>query len=787
MATSKKNSDLENEENIFIELFNKYLPYWPLFAILSIISLALTFVYLHYAIPTYETTATILVKDEKKGVDDSNLMEQLNLFGSKKLVENEIEVIRSRTLFHKVVDNLYLYAPIQKEQRFNSLPAYTYSPVAIEARYPDSLIQTGKKSFSYLPNEQAVLLGNRKIPLNTWFQDTSGNKLRFIINPNYDRSQINNPYFYSVLNPKLLVDALIRRIKILQATKLSSVIDLSLTDAIPKRGEDILNDLINEYNRAAVEDKNMLASNTLRFINDHLASVAGELDSVETGIQKFKTQEKIVDISAQGEQYLESVTANQAKLSEVSVQIAVLDQVEKYVESKSDQPGIVPSTFGITDPVLMQLVGKLYDLEIQYEGLKKTTAENNPILVAAKNEIERIKPSVLENIRSQRRNLEAGKNNLTATSEGYSSLLLTIPKKEKRLMEISRQQIIKNNIYTYLLQKREETALTYYSTIADTRIVDHAETSLQPVSPKKLKMLMMAIGLALLVTIGYITIREGFNRFVIFRSDIENYTDTPIIGEISFIPSAGALVVEDGGRSISGEQFRQVRSSLAYIGINSRKKRLLITSTISGEGKSFITANLGLSLAVADKKVVLIELDLRKPKLSKIFNISREVGITNYLVGNKEPDQIIKKTTQSKNLFIIPSGAIPPNPSELILNGKLEELLKYLDDVFDYIIIDTTPVAPVADAYILSPFCDATLYVVRHAVTPKHFIKRLDENLKVRGLNNLAIIFNGIKKRGISGNGYGYGYASSYDGYYMEETEKRTIIDRLLRRSKSLS
>jgi len=241
-------------------------------------------------------------------------------------------------------------------------------------------------------------------------------------------------------------------------------------------------------------------------------------------------------------------------------------------------------------------------------------------------------------------------------------------------------------------------------------------------------------------------------------------------------------VVSSGRRTIIAEQFRQLRTSMAYIGINSRKKKILITSTISGEGKSFIAANLAVSLALTDKKVVLLELDLRKPRISQMFNVSREIGITNYFIGNKDADHIIKRTEVSPNLFIIPSGAIPPNPSELILNGRLDELLQYLDTIFDYILIDTAPVAPVTDAYILSPLCDATIYVVRHKMTPKGYIKMLDDNVKVRGLKNLAIVFNGVKNRGMGGikYGYGYGYGKEYGyGYNESEVKKSKKKDKV--------
>jgi len=774
MQVTNKSFYEEEEGNLFSQVLFKYLPYWPLFLVLLVLSGSAAYVYLHYAVPVYETAATVMVKDEKKGLDDSNLMEQLNLFGSKKLVENEIEVIQSRTLMREVVKNLDLYAPITQEGRIKSRSAYLTSPVVIQVRNPDSLVERHKVYFTFDSANREVVVAGQKYPLGSWVSTPYGN-LRFLTNPNYVAADKTRPLYFSLINVRAISDELLAGLKVTQATKLSSVIDLKIKDAIPKRGEDILNGLIGEYNKAGINDKNALAANTLRFINERLGLISNELDSVEHGIQKYKTQEGIVDISAQGQLYLNNVGANDQKLSEMNVQLAVLDQVERYVQSKSNEAGIVPSTFGVDDPVLGQLLQKLYDLEIKYEGLSKTTAENNPVLISIRHEMEKIKPSIMENVQSLRRNLTAGRGNLLNTSNSYASILRTLPAKERKLVEISRQQGIKNSIYSFLLQKREETALTFSSAIADTRIIDAAATTVMPVAPKPILIWALAVLAALGLGAGIIAIREGLNQRIVFRSEIEKFTTVPVVGEIMYAPAHDELVVTQGKRSVIAEQFKQLRTSLAYIGINSRKKKILVTSTISGEGKSFVTANLAVSLALTDKKVVLLELDLRKPNVAHLFNVSREVGLTNYFIGNKDADHIIKRTDVSPNLFVIPSGAIPPNPSELILNGKLDELLQYLETIFDYILIDTAPTAPVTDAYILSPLCDATIYVVRHKVTPKGYIKMLDENMKVRGLKNLAIVFNGVKNRGVGGinYGYGYGYGKEYGYGYGEEKKSK--------------
>lgn len=778
MQVTQKRGIEDKENNLISELLFKYLPYWPLFLVLFVVFGAGAWLYLHYATPIYEASATILVKDEKKGVDDANLMEQLDLFGSKKLVENEIEVIRSRMLMHEVVENLSLYAPVMEEASFKARSAYLSSPIAIQALKPDSIQidedKENKTYFTYDDSKKEVVIGNRHYPLNTWVPEGL-NVLRFVPNAYYTPSkEKQKKLYFSLLSAKVVTDGMMNAVKVTQATKLASVINLKIRDAVPRRGEDVLNGLIAAYNRAAINDKNALAFNTLKFINERLKLVTSELDSVESGIQKYKTREGIVDISAQGQQYLESVGLNDQKLSEVNVQLAVLDQVEKSL-TQSNQPGIVPTTLGVDNPALASLLGKLYELEVQYEGLQKTTAENNPLLISLRNEIDKIKPNVLANVRLQRQNLEAGKANLTGTSNQYAAILNRLPQKERGLVQISRQQTIKNGIYSFLLQKREETALSYNSAVSDTRIVDDGQSGIKPVSPKHMLVYLIAMVGAFGAGAAFVAIREVFNQQIVFRSEIEQYTSIPVIGEIMMGDKETPFVIEEGGRSVIAEQFRQLRTSLAYIGINTRKKKILVTSTIAGEGKSFISVNIATSLAMTNKKVVLLEMDLRRPALSPIFNMSRQIGLTNYFVGDKDADHIIKSTTVNPNLFFIPSGAIPPNPSELIMNGRMDELLKYLETIFDYIVIDTAPVSPVTDAYLLSPMCDATLYVVRHGVTPKASIKVLDANMLVRPLKNVAIIFNGVRNRGFGQYGYGYGYGYSHGGnygYFADKTEK---------------
>ena len=366
---------------------------------------------------------------------------------------------------------------------------------------------------------------------------------------------------------------------------------------------------------------------------------------------------------------------------------------------------------------------------------------------------------------------------MNSTNSSYSAVLQSIPQKEKDLVEITREHNIKTNTYNFLLEKHEETKLSHLSNAtSDSRIIDKAESSLGPVSPNRKLIYIASIVLALGLAIGLITINELFKRTILYRQEIEAYTSIPVIGEIVYGKSKEPLVIGHGKRTFIAEQFRNLRTTLPYIGLNGERKKLQVTSSVSGEGKSFIVANLGVGLALAGKKVVVLEFDLSDPTLCDKLNVTTiNKGLTDYLTGEAEPADIIQQTPVHENLSVIPAGWLPENPSELIMSEKVPALLKYLSGIFDYIIIDTAPIGLLSDAYVLSPYCDATLYVVRHNHTRKVSIQRLDENNKINELKNMAIVFNGIRSRGFGNNGYGYGYRY---GYIQKEKRKRKFLNR---------
>lgn len=752
----------QNDDTQLTSLLAGYLSYWPVLLICLGLAFTAAYFYLRYTPEKYEATATILIKDKKKGAEDTKELEEMNMIGTQKIIENEVEVLHSRSIMDSVVKKLRLYAKISQEGKIKVEPGYLSCPVAIEAFNPDSLKSADKVYIKYNPDNKTVILNNSfSCHLNEWANTPYG-KLRFITNPRYRPSYNTKPFYFDLRRTSIITDGLLGGLKVEIVSKLSSVLNLRYSDELPEKAEDVLNSVIDYYNIAAVDEKNILIKNTLASIEKRLAAVSADLDSIERKKQQYKSSNNAIDLDRQSSAYLEMLGRNSQEAGQVNVQLSVLDQLEKYVASSDNNEVLAPASLGINDQSLNQMVDNLNRSQLEYDRLKKTVAENNPILVSLREQINKVKPNIITHIQNQRKNLELSRNNLTSSVGRYNSMLNYIPQQEKQLLEISRDQQIKSAIYQFLLQKREESELSYANTLSDYKTVSSARSNRQPVSPKRMLVYIVAGFLGLFVPIMFITAKEMFNNKILYRKEIEELTEIPVIGEIAYSKSKNPLVIEQGKRSFIAEEFRKIRVSLLFLGIDAYHKKILVTSSLPEEGKSFVAANLALSLAMTGKKVALVDLDLHNPSLSSLFSLNEKAGVSDYLIGEKDIHEIINEVPQNENLSFITSGNLQPDASELLENGKVQQLISYLEGVYDLVIIDTAPVVLITDAYMLSACCDATLYVVRHKYTPKMVVKRIDENNKVNPLKNPAIIFNGVKTRGFFKNNYGYGYDYVY-------------------------
>lgn len=767
LKTTKK------EKDVLRDFIYRYMPYWPLFVLLLILCFGLAFAYINITNPVYEVSANVLITDEKKGADETKILESLNVYTPSKIVDNELDVISSRDLLKDVVYNLRLYAPVFQKNTLSTQSAYVSSPVKVEMNKPDSLLEMDRVDFVYNKGKNTVSMDGKEYPVNTWLKMPFG-EMRFIKNTE-QTVEPAGPLYFTLIDPKKVVDNLHINLKVAPSSKLSSVINLSINDEVPQRAKDILNFLIQDYNDAGNREKNKITANTLAFIEGRIKYVVSDLDSIDRDLMNYRTQNGVIDLSEQGKVYLQNVGANDEKLTDVNMQLSMLDEVERYITSKKDNLdlGLVPSVPAITggerDFLLTSLLQKLYDTQVQYERLKKSLPEDNTQMIALRSDIEKMRPAILENIQNQRKNLLASRANLSSSSGQFSSLLQGIPKKEKKLIDITRQQAIKNDAYSFLLQKREETALAYASTFDDSRTIEHAVASVQPVSPKKLLVFLTAFVMAFLLGFAYINFKEKLTNKILFRSDIEQLTSIPVLAEIVKVRGKNPLVTKS--KSISFiEQFRQLRALLIMKHRLARHNKIMVTSTIASEGKSFVSNNLALSIANSGKKVALVDFDLRNPKTSAFYNLLDKPGIADYLEKNNEMnlDQIIY-SSDNKKLFVIPAGNSDINPTELLLNGNLNGLFQALSDQFDFIIVDTCPTDPVIDAFILAEHCNTTLFIIRHGFTKKPMIEQLDESYKMNAFKDISIVFNGIKPRGFIRKKYGVGYGYGTREVYGKE------------------
>lgn len=766
------NSKNGTEDSIVRSIIQTFYPFWPLFLILILGCLLAAWGYLKLATPIYEASASIMIKDEQKGVDDSRIVESMNPFDSKKIVENEIEVLQSRDLMNAVVRSLYLYAPVYEDMGMKSKSAYNSSPIRIMVQEPDRIQIPNEKpekfSLNYDADKEEVIISGKRYVLNEWVEISNGQTVKFIRNDRRNATAGNSLYF-NLINPKLISEGLVKDLDLKVTNKLSSVVNLSIKDAVPERAEDILDHLIQEYNKKIIEDKKELAHNTLAFIEARIENVEKDLDQLENNIEDYRSSAGVIDLSEQGRLYLQDVGENDRQITELELQLAVLNNVENYVISKGSTGGIVPSTLGINDPTLSQLIERLYNLEVEYERLRRTTAENNPVLSSISNQIEKIRPGILENVNSQRQNLQSRLNNLNSNNRRFNSTLSNIPGKERTLLEITRSQTIKNDLFSYLLQKREETALSNIPTNENSGIVNRAEASMVPVSPKPLFTYLIAFSFAMVLGIGIVKGKEVLGGSILFRSEIEKYTHIPIIAEIFNIKVPNAKKFEKPKEFILIEQFRQLGARLGLYRRNVELRRILVTSGISGEGKSFVSSNLAYSFAQSGKKVVLIDMDFRKPYVSELFDLSSSQGTIGYLKNEVDYEEIIHPSGVHPNLFVVSTGARGDDYAELLLNGKIENLMELLSQNFEYVIMDSAPINVLAEVNLLAEYSDKTLYVIRHGHTSKEAVKRLDDSESLQSLKNVSIVFNGVKTRGMVKTEYGYGYDLKHIDAYANQ------------------
>jgi tyrosine-protein kinase Etk/Wzc len=750
---------------------NRFLYYWPLFLLTLLTAVGLAYLYVRAQNPTYEVKATLLIQDEKKSPDQQSALKELNLSNSTKIIENEIEILKSNALVSRVVSDLDLAVVYTMDDKLRKEDLYNTTPVKF------TLIQ-GNKNFEpeelliTIKDQHTFLLATGEHSEQEYaFDKTFRNKFgTWKLSPNSNIGQYAGiPIHIQVNNPQQTAILYQNRIDVSLLNKLSTAVVISLKDQHPQRGIDVLNQLIISYNEAAKAQKNEETKNTISFIDQRLAALSEELTEAEKGIEGFKSSRGITDLSADSKISLENMQANDKSLNEVNVQISVIEGIEQYINANQNS-GRVPATLGIVDPALSSLIEKLTQLQLQHDRLLATTPETNPDFEPIKMQILSTRAAIRDHVRNIKSSLYSTRNQLQNYNSRFESSIKNIPTQERQYISIKRQQASKENLYTYLLQKKEEVSVSYATTLSDEQIIDKAYAV---PTGGLLRMATYAgaflIGLGL--PTGLIFARSRVKDSIVNLNDIKGELKVPVVGQLELAEEKQQLAISQSNSSAMSEQLRALRSRLHHLYKRKISGRItLVTSSISGEGKSFVSSNLAAALALAGRKTLIIEADMRKPKIAAILGLPKgAAGLSDFLMGRANDQQIIVPHHTIPNLYVIGSGTPVGNPSELLEDDSLRKLFSSLRESFDDIIIDSPPVHLVSDSLTLSKMSDITLYIIRQGYTEKTELAFIKDLYEQQQLSNMMFIFNGISKIK-----YGYGYNYDYS-YYNQGAKKNPL------------
>ncbi len=759
MFASKNSSNQKNNTDVI----RQFIKNWPYFVLSITIALTLAYCFIYVAQPVYKVSSTLLIQDDKNGaaMSKSTAFSDLNMFQTVKTVDNEIEVLRSRELISKVLKDLKLETTYFQKIGFKTKELYGENlPIIVEV-YELTKGAYGRKIEVVPVNEKLFKLSDSTIiQLASYGQLIKNNNftIRVLKGPtftkNFEKINIQFKDLYKLTEIYSLM-----KLKIVPVMKDANTIVISLNDNVPQRGIDILNNLIENYNINNVNNKNIIARNTIDFIDHRLKSLVSNMTGAEQNVETYKQRNQITDLHLDAQMNAaRSVEYNQL-LAASNTQLNLIKSIESYFSSKQTQGTLAPSAMGIEDPILNGMIGKFNDLQLERNRMLRTANAANPLVLNIDNQLVSLKSNILENLRSIKNGINIERNNFQRNYSQYNRKSRSVPTIERGLLEISREQTVNTSLYQYLLQKREETALSLSTTVPISQVIDKPAYNTTPIAPKSSILYLSAFFFGVLIPAGIIYARGLFNNKVRDARTIE-LTGARLLGELSHNLDKSTNVFQANHRSTISELFRYIRMNLSFM-TNQRHKVILITSSMKGEGKTFFSINMATTLGMRNKKVVVIEFDLRRPSLLNKLNLTSTLGVTDFLHSDDfSIDDIIQPSLQAENVSVIGCGEIPESPAEVMMSPKVSMLIDELKNRFDYIIIDTSPVGQVADAFTLAPYADVSIYLVRYNYTNNYQLAILKDIHDENKLNNLLVVFNDAKREKNQKYSYGsYGYA----------------------------
>lgn len=776
------------EEPTFKELTKPYLKKWRWFIFIPFLFAVLMYLLINTLAPQYRIESTVLIKDAKANGSMSLLRDLSGLGGlSNDGVDNEIEIFKSKSIMKTVIKELGIETSVYQKGFFRDREIYNQtSPIIVKVinEKPDQ--EFFEKPIDVKINGNNLILSSEELnkPITTQYGKTISLPFVNIIilkNDKYDIYKTDGEYIKEMKISLRPLEKSVRDyqelLNVERLNKDATIISLSMKYPETEKAKDIIDKVVNIYNREALNDKNLESKKTAEFIEDRIAQVGNDLGSIEDEKETFKEQNNITDIMTEAELSLKAVAEGKAKQIEIENQLGLTNSLLNYVQ-KQGAYEVLPANIGLTDNSANSSIASYNALVLERERLLQNATPQNPLVIEVSKQINALRPSVVQSLLKSQGALQMAIGNYQSQEESVNRRISRFPAQEKTFRNIERNQRIKENLYLLLLQKREETQIALAVTAQKARIIDYAYASDKPVAPKKLLMLFASLLIGAAIPFGIIYLRQIFDDRVFGREDIERISsDIPIVGEIPSVEKGQKELTFLNDLSPLAESIRILNSNVLYvISKKVESKVIFVTSTIKGEGKTFIAYNMALSLASPEKKVIIIGADIRNPQLQRYNKGSRSyIGLSEYLHDPEiETKDIIHTSPENKYCDMIYSGSIPPNPNELLTNGRSKKLVEDLQKSYDYVILDTAPLMLVNDSLLIADLADVTVYVIRSRYTAKPLIEFAAKTTSDGKIKNVVFVLNDVSKENLGyGNKYGYGY---------HQTEEKNFFQRLFQR-----